>query len=316
MKIRSARLAVLGIALVAGIGAAVLASGGSKPPVIFAKGPVSTIVVAAGPLEYGTTLTDDNLSEAPWESSIVLEGAFKSKADLLKDGARAALTSMNRNEPILSSRITGPNQPASLAALTEPGMRAVSVRVDEARGVAGFVRMGSRVDVILTRRDTKNEPNGSYADVLLQDVKVLATGQIANERQEHPTVVQTVTIEVSTEQAQVLILAESVGTLSLVLRQAAKANPESARRITLADLGESAMEERKRAEIEAKARERDERAAAETAVEERKRAEIEAKARERDERAAAEARLRVAEVWIYRGDKEPTIYRDVYREPR
>ncbi len=232
-----ARLVVLGISLMAGIGAAVLASG-SKPPVIVAKVPVNTIVVAAGPLEYGTTLTDDNISEAPWESSIVPEGSFQSKADLLKDGARVALTSMQRNEPVLSSRITGPNQPASLAALTEPGMRAVSVRVDEARGVAGFVRMGNRVDVILTRSDSKNEPSGSYADVLLQDVKVLATGQIANERQQHPTVVQTVTVEVSTEQAQKLILAETVGTLSLVLRQAGKANPQAVRRITLADIGE------------------------------------------------------------------------------
>jgi pilus assembly protein CpaB len=182
-----ARLVVLGISLAAGISAAVLASGSKPPEIVAAKGPATTIVVAAGPLEYGTTLTDDNVSEAPWESSIVPEGAFTTKADLLKDGARATLTSMKRNEPILSSRITGPNQPASLAALTEPGMRVVSVRVDEARGVAGFVRMGDRVDVILTRSDSKNEPSSFHADVLLQDVKVLATGQIANDRQEHPT---------------------------------------------------------------------------------------------------------------------------------
>ena len=122
-----ARLVVVGVSLAAGIGAAVLASG-SKPPVIIAKDPVSSIVVAAGPLEYGTTLTDDNVSEVPWESSIVPEGAFKLKVDLLKDGTRAALTSMKRNEPVLSSRITGPNQSASLAALTEPGMRAGASR--------------------------------------------------------------------------------------------------------------------------------------------------------------------------------------------
>jgi len=227
-------------------------------------------------LEYGTTLTDANLSEVPWESSIIPEGAFQSKADLMKDGEREALTSMKRNEPILSSRITGPNQPASLAALTEPGMRAVSVRVDEARGVAGFVRMGDRVDVILIRSDAKNEPGSSHADVLLQGVKVLATGQIANDRQEHPTVVQTVTVEVSTEQAQKLILAEHVGTLSLVLRQVGKANPKAVRRITLADIGES------------------EPAAAP---------------------APPPAPSRMAEVWVYRGDKDPAIYRDVYREP-
>jgi pilus assembly protein CpaB len=274
----TARMVVVGISLAAGIGAAILASG-SKPPeiheIVVAKDPVSTIVVAAGPLEYGTTLTDGNVSEAPWESSIVPEGAFQSKADLLKDGERQALTSMKRNEPVLSSRITGPNQPASLAALTEPGMRAVSVRVDEAREVAGFVRMGDRVDVIVIRTGSGNEPNSSYADVLLQGVKVLATGQIANDRQEHPTVVQTVTVEVSTEQAQKLILAERVGTLSLVLRQVGKANPEAVRRITLADLSDSAP-------------------------------------------AAASAPppppSRVAEVWVYRGDTEPTIYHDVYCE--
>ncbi len=271
-----ARLAVVGVSLAAGIGAAVLASGLKPPevpvPVIVAKDPVSTIVVAAGPLEYGTVLTAYNLTEAPWESSIVPDGAFKSKADLLKDGDRAVLTSMQRNEPVLSARITGPNQPASLAALTEPGMRAVSVRVDEARGVAGFVRMGDRVDVIVTRTDSGSEPRGSYADVLLQGVKVLATGQIANDRQEHPTVVQTVTVEVSTEQAQKLILAESVGTLSLVLRQVGKAVPEAVRRITLADLGGPKP-------------------------------------------AAAPAPSRAAEVWIYRGDTDPRIYPDVYREP-
>jgi pilus assembly protein CpaB len=266
------RLIVVGISLASGVGAALLASGSNPPAVIVAKGSVSTIVVAAEPLEYATTLTDDNVSEVPWEASIVPEGAFKSKADLLKDGKRAVLTSMETNEPVLRSRITAPNQPASLAALTEPGMRAVSVRVDEARGVAGFVRKGDRVDVILIRSNSKNEPSGPSADVLLQDVKVLATGQIANERQEHPTVVQTVTVEVSTEQAQKLILAESVGTLSLVLRQASKAKPEAARRITLADLGES-------------------------------------------EPAPPPAPSRFAEVWLYRGAAEPTIFRDVYHEP-
>ncbi|MGH6858518.1 MAG: Flp pilus assembly protein CpaB [Methylocella sp.] len=272
----TARIVVVGISLAAGIGAAVLASGLRPiviPPAIVAKDPVSTIVVAAGPLEYGTALTDDNISEVPWESSIIPEGAFKSKADLLRDGERAALTSMRRNEPVLSSRITGPNQPATLAALTEPGMRAVSIQVDETRGVAGFLRMGDRVDVILTRSESRNEPSSFFADVLLQGVKVLATGQIANDRQAHPTVVQTVTVEVSTEQAQKLILAESVGTLSLVLRRAGDANPQAARRITVADIGES-------------------------------------------EPAAPPAPSDVAEVWVYRGDTEPKIYRDVYREPR
>jgi pilus assembly protein CpaB len=246
----------------------------SNTPAV-ARTPESTIVVAAGPLEYGTALSDGNLIEVSWATSNVPEGAFNSKADLLKDGERAALTSMEKNEPVISSRITGPNQPASLAALVGPGMRAVSITVDEARGVAGFVRTGDRVDVILTRSDSRNESGGSYADVLLQDVKVLAIGQLSKERQEHPTVVKTVTVEVSSEQAQKLVLAGGVGTLSLVLRQAGASKPEAARRIGVGDLGQSPGEVAG---------------------------------------PVAPAPSQAVEVWVYRGDKAPEIDRDVYRQ--
>jgi pilus assembly protein CpaB len=240
-----------------------------------AKSPESTIVVAAGPLEYGSTLTDGNLIEVSWATSNVPEGAFNSKVDLLRDGQRAALSSMNRNEPVLSSRITGPNQPASLAALVAPGMRAVSITVDEARGVAGFVQTGDRVDVILTRSDSRNELGRSYADVLLQDVKVLAIGQIAKERQEHATVVKTVTVEVSAEQAQKLVLAGGVGTLSLVLRQAGAGKAQVTRRISVEDLGQPPGEVAG---------------------------------------PVAPTPPQTAEVWIYRGDKAPEVDRDVYRQ--
>jgi pilus assembly protein CpaB len=240
-----------------------------------AKAPESTIVVAAGPLEYGSTLTNGNLIEVSWATSNVPEGAFNSKVDLLRDGQRAVLTSLARNEPVISSRITGPNQPASLAALVAPGMRAVSITVDEARGVAGFVQTGDRVDVILTRSDSRNELGRSYADVLLQDVKVLAIGQIAKERQEHATVVKTVTVEVSAEQAQKLVLAGGVGTLSLVLRQAGAGKPQVTRRISVEDLGQPPGEVAG---------------------------------------PVAPTSPQTAEVWIYRGDKAPEVDRDVYRQ--
>jgi pilus assembly protein CpaB len=243
-----------------------------------ANTPASTIVVAAESLEYGSTLTDRNVIEVSWPSSVVPDGAFNSKAELLKEGQRAVLVSIEKNEPVISSRITGPNQPASLAALVGPGMRAVSITVDEARGVAGFVRTGDRVDVILTRGDSRNEPSSSYADVLLQDVKVLAIGQLSKERQEHATVVKTVTVEVSSEQAQKLVLAGGVGTLSLVLRQAGASKPEAARRIHVGDLGQPPGE------------------VAGPVV-------------------SATAPSEGVEVRVYHGDKEPEVYRDVYRDP-
>ncbi len=195
----------------------------------------STIVVGAQPLEFGATLTADNVIEEPWASPEIPEGAFASAADLLKEGRRVVLTPVQKNEPILASRITGSGQRASLSALIDPGMRAVTLRVDDVRGVAGFVLPGDRVDVVLTRREGGEK---GYADVMLQNAKVLAVDQLASERQEGPTVAKAVTVEVSTEQAQKLILAAGVGSLSLVLRQAGGADPVASHRVSTFDLAQ------------------------------------------------------------------------------
>ena len=196
----------------------------------------ANIVVGTQSLPYGTELTGDNLAEIPWSSNVLPNGAFRSKAELLKDGRRFALSKFEANEPILASRITGPGQRASLATLIGPGMRAVTLRVDDVRGVAGFVLPGDRVDVVMSRLDNGDKTD-SYADVLLQDVKVLAVDQLASESQDKPTVAKAVTVEVTTEQAQKLVLAAGVGNLSLVLRQAGGVAAESTRRVSLADLG-------------------------------------------------------------------------------
>jgi pilus assembly protein CpaB len=195
-----------------------------------------TMVVAGQFLAFGATLTGDNLREIPWPGEDAVEGAFQSKADLLKDGRRVALVAMQKNEPILAAKITGPNQKATLSTLIDEGMRAVSVRVDDTRGVAGFVLPGDRVDVVLTRSDP-GTPAASMADVLLQNVKVLAIDQVAGERQDKPTVARTVTLELTVQQSQKVILAEGVGRLSLILRQAGEANAAETRRVTLSDLG-------------------------------------------------------------------------------
>lgn len=198
----------------------------------------ATLVVAAQPLAFGTELTADNVIEAPWSDSIVPNGAFTTTADLFKEGRRVALSPVEKNEPVLASRITGAGQKGGLSALIGPGMRAVTVRVDDVRGVAGFVTPGDRVDVVLIRKDTGSEGNNSYADVLLQNVKVLGVDQFANESQEKASVAKAVTVEVTTEQAQKLVLAQGVGTLSLVLRKAGAANAEATRRVTSLDLGQ------------------------------------------------------------------------------
>src|SRR5437016_6683803 len=196
-----------------------------------------TVVVAAVPLGFGTTLNRENVTEIPWASGNMPDGAYTTRDALFKDGRRVALAPLQRNELVLKTKITGPGQRASLSSLLDEGKRAVTVRVDEVRGVAGFVLPGDRVDVVLIR--TVHNPSGpseNISDVLLQHIKVLAVDQLLNERQETPTVARAVTLEVDTDQAQKILLATNVGKLSLILRQAGEANAAAAKRVTERDL--------------------------------------------------------------------------------
>lgn len=199
-----------------------------------------TILVAAAPLVFGTVLTEDNVSEIAWNERLP-EGAFAKKLDLFKEGRRVVLAAMDRSEIILRPKVTGPGQRASLSVLLEEGQRAVTVRVDDIRGVAGFILPGDRVDVVLLRTETRQggETENS-AEVLLDFVKVLAIDQLLNERADQPTVAtvaKAVTLQVTTEQAQKVLLAGNIGKLSLILRQPGEGRVSQGRQITDDDLG-------------------------------------------------------------------------------
>lgn len=197
-----------------------------------------TIVVAASTLGFGTVLNRDNLSEIPWPHGSLPDGAFATKSDLLKDGRRALLAPLARSEAVLRSKVTGPDQRASLSALLDQNQRAVTVRVDDVRGVAGFVLPGDRVDVVLIRTiERQNARPENVSEVLLQHIKVLAVDQLVNERQEAPTIAKAVTLEVSTEQAQKVLLATNIGKLSLILRQSGAGDPTAVKPVSEDDLG-------------------------------------------------------------------------------
>lgn len=197
-----------------------------------------TIVVTTRALAFGAELSADTITEIPWIATSFPDGAFGAKQDLLKDGRRVVLAPMGRGEPILRSKITGPGQRALLSSLLETGKRAVTVRVDDVRGVAGFILPGDFVDVVLIAEDTPPRRE-NYSEVLLQHVKVLAVDQLASERQEQPTVAKAVTVEVTPEQAQKILLATNIGKLSLILRRPEEGDSNSNRRITERDLGRS-----------------------------------------------------------------------------
>src|SRR5580658_2012806 len=233
---RSNNLIVLIVALVLGGVAALLARNWLISHAQTAE--AGTIVVASVPLAFGAQLSAENLSEIPWSAGDLPKGAFVSKQQVLRDGRRMALAAIARNEPILRDKITGPGQRATLSTVLGPDKRAVTIRVDDVRGVAGFIQPGDRVDVVLIRTEAESRSNDSYSDVILQSAKVLAIDQITGERTELPTIAKAVTLEVGPEDAQKILLAGNIGRLSLILRQPAEANTESLRRVTERDLGD------------------------------------------------------------------------------
>ncbi len=195
---------------------------------------MQTVVVAKQPLRFGTELNEAALEEVPWPVASMPAGAFTKISDVMHGGRRVVLTAIEPNEPVLSLKITGPGQRATLSALVKPGMKAVTIRVNDVEGVGGFVLPGDRVDVVLTRQIDKGS---ATTEVVLQNTKVLAVDQIADERAAKAAVAKSITLEVSTIEAQKVWLASSVGNLSLLLRQAGDSAEMKTRKITLNDLG-------------------------------------------------------------------------------
>jgi pilus assembly protein CpaB len=173
------------------------------------------------------------LREVPWPANALPAGAFGKIDDVLSEGRRVALTAIEPNEPVLSTKITGPGQRATLSAMLRDGLKAVTVRVNDVDGVGGFVLPGDFVDVVCTRQVDKT---AASSDVVLQNVRVLAVDQIADERAEKPIVVKAVTIEVDMIGAQKITLAASIGAISLMLRKAGEMEAEATRRVSLGDL--------------------------------------------------------------------------------
>ncbi|MEA2928299.1 MAG: pilus assembly protein CpaB [Hyphomicrobiales bacterium] len=200
-----------------------------------------TIVVATGPLRFGTHISPDSLREVAWPEEAIPAGTFGSIAELSSGGKRIVLASIERNEPILRAKITGPGQKATLSAVIQDGMRAVTVRVNDVEGVAGFVLPGDHVDVLLTRQQ---ERTSGMNDVVLQNARVLAVDQLADDASDRPTVVKAVTIEVDTTGAQKVALASSLGNLSLMLRRAGELHVDATRRITTSDLTQTEVMQR------------------------------------------------------------------------
>ena len=218
-------LIIVGIAVFLGVIAVILAnsyfSGVEEQQAQIAEEQrLARIIVATQPMEFGEPLTTENIRLQNWPAQSVPEGAFLTVADALKDN-RVALRPIVPGEPILASKVSGTDGRATLAALLPEGMRAVSIPVNNVNGVAGFVLPGTTVDVLLVRQIEGEgaDSQDMRADLLMENVQVLAVDQLANDQQGEPKVSRVATLAVTPHDAQRLALANKHGTLQLTLRK-------------------------------------------------------------------------------------------------
>src|SRR5580700_1089260 len=172
------------------------------------------VIVAADDIQVGARVEDHNVRIAKFPASGLPAGAYSKKSQVL---GRGVIIPIAKGEFILPTKLAPENAGAGLPALIPPGMRAVSVRVNEVVSVAGFVGPGTRVDVLLT--GTPNGSNESQTTTVLQNVAVIASGQrlernAAGEPQNPPVI----TLLTSPEDAERLSLAQSEGKIQLSLR--------------------------------------------------------------------------------------------------
>lgn len=203
-------LLVILISIVVGAAAVALAA-----KWVSSRGKVSTtgVVVAAQDIEVGTRLTSKMLQVVEWPTTSPLKESFNSP-DKITD--RVVNTQVLRGEPIVATKLAPPGEKGGLSAVLEDGKRAVTVKVNEIVGVAGFALPGNYVDVMV---NTPDEANNAVSKIVLERILVLAVAQDTSTGADaKPRIVNAVTLEVTPEQAEMIDLARSVGSLSLVLR--------------------------------------------------------------------------------------------------
>lgn len=192
---------------------------------------ITKVAVASADVELGQRLSPEYVKLVDWPAASLPPGAVN---DVQSLNGRVVKASLTRGEPVLENKLTPVGTAGGLSAVIAEGKRAITVRVNDVVGVAGFALPGSYVDVIVnTMEDEKagaktagtDAKEHSISKIVLEKILVLAVAQEVSRDDTKPKVVNAVTLEVTPEQAEKLDLARSVGTLSLVLRNQADPRP-------------------------------------------------------------------------------------------
>ena len=179
---------------------------------------VSEIVVAVRDLEVGSIIGVSDLRMEEWPASRTPQDSYASVEDVLE---RAPVSRILADEPILERRLAPKGAGYGLSPKVPEGMRAMSIRVDDVNGVAGFVLPEARVDVLVTGTPTDNASAGQTTRTILSNVRVLSAGEhLTPDASGRPQRVPVVTLLLSPEQAEMVTLAQLRGKIQLVLRNA------------------------------------------------------------------------------------------------
>ena len=170
------------------------------------------VIVVERDLTMGTRLQPDMLQTLDWPKAAAIQGPLTALDQAV---GRVIRTPMLRGEPLLHSKLAPMGEKGGLSSVLAPGQRAVTVKVNEIMGVAGFALPGNYVDVMVNTADSKDQP---VSKIVIERIQVLAVAQDVSTNESKPRVVNAVTLQVSPQQAEQIDLARSVGSLSLVLR--------------------------------------------------------------------------------------------------
>jgi len=189
-------------------------------------------VVASRDVAAGQVLDPALLEVVKWPSGAVPQGALADPALLV---GRVPRTALVRGEPVLAAKLTPEGSKGGLAAVIAPGHRAITVRVNEVIGVAGFALPGNFVDVLVSAQDDSQGAR-MVSRIVLERILVLAIAQEAARDETRPKVVSAVTLQVTPQEAERLDLARNVGQLSLALRNQGDSLSAAGRGVSRAEL--------------------------------------------------------------------------------
>jgi pilus assembly protein CpaB len=183
---------------------------------------VHRVVAAALAIPFATKVEGRHLKYIEVPMDVMPTGAF---TDLEQVQGKVSMTAIARGEILVEERFASHDRGSTLAALIDENMRAITVRVDDVVGVAGFLLPGNTVDVLASRKEGNQR---AITETILRNIKVLAVDQKASTDANEPVIVRAVTLEMAPHQAELVVKARTEGTIQLTLRnpEAQDAEPE------------------------------------------------------------------------------------------